>query len=85
MQQNSDGSMVMANSGQPNQQSNNIGIIQNFNSYHIELKNMAGSSANMQTGNGNAQNNQLSPEDIKSLDRLVRQQQNMTTQNNTLT
>jgi len=45
---------------------------------------MAGSSTNTQTVNGNMQNNQLSPEDIKSLDRLVRQQQNMTTQNNTL-
>lgn len=68
----------------PNQHSNNIGIIQNFNSYHIELKNMAGNAANAQAVNGNFQGNQLGPDDIKSLDRLVRQQQNMTTQNNTL-
>ena len=86
MQANMDNNTMMNNGTMPlpNQHSNNIGIIQNFNSYHIELKNMAGNAANAQAVNGNFQGNQLGPDDIKSLDRLVRQQQNMTTQNNTL-
>jgi len=86
MQANMDNNTMMNNGAMPlpNQHSNNIGIIQNFNSYHIELKNMAGNAANAQAVNGNFQGNQLGPDDIKSLDRLVRQQQNMTTQNNTL-
>ena len=50
-------------------QNNNIGVVQNFNQYHIELKNVA-PAANM------SQKTHLSPDDMKSLDRLVRQQQN---------
>ena len=67
-----EGSMPHVMHGGQNAAGNNIGIIQNFNSYHIELKNMGGSAAGQQQSN--LQNNQLSPEDIKSLDRLVRQQ-----------
>ena len=46
-------------------QNNNIGVVQNFNQYHIELKNVA-PAANM------SQKTHLSPDDMKSLDRLVR-------------
>mmetsp|Transcript_18453 Transcript_18453/g.28308 ORF Transcript_18453/g.28308 Transcript_18453/m.28308 type:complete len:107 (-) Transcript_18453:1868-2188(-) len=72
-------------SGQPG---NNIGIIQNFNSYHIELKNMNASSnggSPQNQGATGANNNiqkmyntaQLSPDEMRNLDRLVKQQANL--------
>lgn len=44
-----------------------IGVIQNYNNYHIEFKNMGKESMN----SANHTNNDLSNEDIQSIERIL--------------